>query len=368
MGFQLKDFASITASMVNYAKATQDNITDFSVGGVARTMMEAPAIEIEELYQRIFAGIMEAIPTSIYRTFDFDIQEARPARGIVRIEFSIPLEFAVTIPAGTEFASDISEFRYLSDGTVTAEVGAVSVDVPVTASSSGASGNLPSGAITDVRALALPRSATITNTPFTSGKDAESDSERKVRFRDFLQSVARGTLDSVRFAASCGVVKNQSGQVIERISRIGHLEEAGRVRIYVYGSNGLPSDALIQDAQRLIDGYTLEDGTLVSGYRPTGVRVDVLRMVERHVDLFLQIRMMPGFDLTTTVRQSIESLLVSLISETPSGGMLYIGKITDSILGLNGIREVFATNTENILCNPYEVLLLGKLDVAEFDA
>jgi hypothetical protein len=56
MAFQLKDFVSIVAAMLNRAKATQSRLTDFEVGSVARTLIEAPAIEIEQLYQRMFAG------------------------------------------------------------------------------------------------------------------------------------------------------------------------------------------------------------------------------------------------------------------------------------------------------------------------
>lgn len=50
MAFQIKDFASIVASQINHARAVSDKITDFQPGSVARTIMEAPAVEIEELY------------------------------------------------------------------------------------------------------------------------------------------------------------------------------------------------------------------------------------------------------------------------------------------------------------------------------
>ncbi len=55
--FQVKDFRSIVASMVNHVRATTTKITDFRVGGVARTLLEAPAIEIDELYQQMFNGL-----------------------------------------------------------------------------------------------------------------------------------------------------------------------------------------------------------------------------------------------------------------------------------------------------------------------
>ena len=49
MPFQIKDFASITAGMLNHARSVTSKITDFQPGSVARTIMEAPAVEVEEL-------------------------------------------------------------------------------------------------------------------------------------------------------------------------------------------------------------------------------------------------------------------------------------------------------------------------------
>ena len=46
---QIKDFASITASMIYRMRAGQDSVTDFESGSVARSLLAAPAQEIEEL-------------------------------------------------------------------------------------------------------------------------------------------------------------------------------------------------------------------------------------------------------------------------------------------------------------------------------
>ena len=62
MAFQIKNFASIVASMINRMSATQNKVTDFNVGAVGRTLIEAPAIEIDQLYQQMFNGLKEAIP------------------------------------------------------------------------------------------------------------------------------------------------------------------------------------------------------------------------------------------------------------------------------------------------------------------
>ena len=73
--FQLKDFQSIVASMVNYARGATDQLTDFARGSVTRTMLEAPAVEIDQLYQEMFAGVREGIETSVFRSFGLPIYD-----------------------------------------------------------------------------------------------------------------------------------------------------------------------------------------------------------------------------------------------------------------------------------------------------
>jgi hypothetical protein len=48
--FQLKNFTSIAGAMINHMRGTQSDITDFVIGSKARTLVEAPAIEMDELY------------------------------------------------------------------------------------------------------------------------------------------------------------------------------------------------------------------------------------------------------------------------------------------------------------------------------
>ena len=81
---QLKNFVSITASLINYIKAAQTTLTDFNVGAVVRTMLEACAREIEELYQQMFLGLKDAIPVAVYNAFGFSALTAQPATGIIR--------------------------------------------------------------------------------------------------------------------------------------------------------------------------------------------------------------------------------------------------------------------------------------------
>lgn len=368
MGFQLKDFVSIAASMVNYAKATQDKVTDFNVGSVARTMLEAPAIEIEELYQRMFAGIMDAIPVAIYRAFGFAALEETAARGSVAVEFGVPIEVGFTIPAGTIFRAPDSGLTYLSAAPVSVERGDTAVWLTVVSTAAGAAGNIEAGAIREVVNFELPTGARVVSAAITSGRDGEKDEERLARFNDFIQSLNRGTLSSVLYAASQAAIKSDAGVIVEFVTRVGKREEAGHVDVYIYGSNGMPSNELIAAAQRIIDGYYEEDGTAVPGYAPAGNKIKVVRMQERRIDVRLLVDTLSPTLRSEATKVEIRARIEAEFGRVEAGGLLRVDQLTDAALGAAGVRAVYSSNSENVVCGEGEVLILGDLDVEWINA
>lgn len=73
MAFQLKDFQSIVASMVNYVRGATTKLTDFNRGSGIRTLLEAVAVEMDQMYQEMFSGLREGIETSVFRSFDLEL-------------------------------------------------------------------------------------------------------------------------------------------------------------------------------------------------------------------------------------------------------------------------------------------------------
>lgn len=363
MAFQLKDFVSIAASMVNYAKATQGKITDFRVGSVARTLMEAPAIEIEELYQRIFAGIMEAIPVSVYRTFGFNPLPATAARVTLTLNFGLPLQDPITIPQGSIFLDPASGLRYSSSVTVNVPAGATTAYVPVVCTQTGSIGNVPTGSINQALNITLPNQTVIEHPPVTSGSDGESESERQARFASFIQSLSRGTVASVLFAAAGAQITDANGNVIEYVTRANIREFPGRFEVYLYGSGGIASDALIAKAQAILDGYEKPDGTKVPGYRAAGIQGDVIAMHETHVDMTIDVVMFPGFSLDQSTQDAIRSAVSLQFDQVSSGGILYMSAITDAVLSVSGVHKAWVENQENIPSDVDEVLQLGNLAI-----
>lgn len=361
--FQLKDFASITASMLNHARATTKKITDWLPGSVARTIIEAPAVEIEEFYIRLFLGIREAIPVATFKSFGFDKLPAAYARGFVSVSTDTPPATDLLIPLGTEFTTDDGR-KYFSTEAVTWLAGEDSVRIPVVAAAAGLAYNVSVGAITG--SPFFDETFTVSNSAISNGRDVETDSEREARFAEYIASLSRGTVPACLYAARSATVLDEDGNISEYVTRVGINELAGHVRIYIYSSGGVASDALLANGQRLIDGWRDPDtNEIIPGYRAGGVRVDILPIQERAVPWTAAVEMLSGYELDAAVIQSLEDTYVDLLSTVQPGDVLHVGTIESALSGVTGVKRVVPSSTSNIICDVFEALVPGTFTITE---
>lgn len=366
MSFQIKDFRSIVTSMINVSLASQTKVTDFSVGSVARTLVESPAIEIEALYLQMLLGLMDAIPVSIYQAFDFPIVDARPSTGILTIHFRVPLPEPREFLQGGAFNVPSKSLVFTSTTSVTAPAGATSVDLMVACSTAGSVGNIAFNEITSIGSFAaLPEGATLSNLSFANGRDDEGDLDRKARFAQYIASLSRGTVDSIRYCVSTSVVMGVGGLVQESVTRIGISEFPGFVNVYIYGSAGMPSQELMTQAQKLIDGYfDAQTGKKINGFRSAGVSVTVLPMVERSVPISVSVSTIYESQQVAGLISAIVSAISSVISAVIPGGLLRSDAVTGAVLPLPGVLSCLLGNDSNVLCGQFEILTPGAITVA----
>lgn len=313
MSFQVKDTLSIVASIINHMRATQDQITDFNVGGVARTLVEAPAIEIDELYQMMFRGLKEAIPVSIYNSFAFGLLPAIGASGSLRFTLSSVSASDTPIPAGTPVAAAGGVYRYLTGVDAVIQAGDTTVDVIAYCSSTGLATNVAATTLTEMQTQIS--GVTVTNlNAFSNGRDIETDAERKTRFRDYISTIARGTLTALNYGASTATVVNADGEVVERVGAVAIVEPylidplthpPALVWIYIHNGSGGTSGDLVARAQEVIDGYTLADGTPVPGWKAAGVKVEVSAATEVPVDVTATVEVLTAYEAETAKAQAI---------------------------------------------------------------
>lgn len=364
MAFQIKNFRNISASMVNVSRSSQTQITDFSVGSVARTLMDSPAVEIEELYLQMLLGLQDAIPTAIYRAIGFSALDAMPSSGQITVHFQTPLIQETVIPASTMFESSVNDLQFYSTESVTLPFGALQAVIQVASVKAGALSNVSRNEISRFLNFPALSDSLIEHDAFTTGLDAESDAERKTRFIGLINSLSRGTLASIDYAARYATVQNSSGAVQEYVTRVGMDEFPGRVIVYLYGSGGSPSQALLASAQAAIDGgVNLSTGARTEGYRPAGVRVAASAAVVRRIDVGLTIGTVDGFAQRETLITAVHTALSRALSSIGPGNVLRAELLIAAVLRLAGVRSCSSDIASNITCAQSEVLLTGAVNI-----
>ncbi|MGM8838394.1 baseplate J/gp47 family protein [Thermus sp. 93170] len=169
-------------------------------GDILRTLFEAVAYEVEAITEEFDAAIQRAVPEGVFQAFGFERQPAQPARLVLRFSRATPAPEAIPIPAGTRAQTPGGVgFRTLQDAVL--PLGATYVDVAAEAEVPGALGNVPAGAVSQVKD-ALPGIEAVTNpTPGTGGQDEEPLEAQKARFARYIASLAKGTLGALEVAA-----------------------------------------------------------------------------------------------------------------------------------------------------------------------
>lgn len=362
MAFQIKDFVSIVASMVNHMRGNQAKVTDFQPGSVARTLVEGPAVEMEELYLQMFIGLRESIPIATFQSFGFDKLPASYASGFVSISKATPPTADLVIPVGTVFTADDGR-SYSNTATAVWPAGVATFSVAVVAILPGIGSNIAAGLITS--SAAFGSEFTISNQTISNGTDAETDAEREARFAAFISSLSRGTIMACLYAAGQASARDSSGNIYEYVTRSGLTEIAGYVRIYLYSSLGIPSAELLANGQQLIDGqYDLETGEpLVEGFRAGGIRADILAMKEREIGMGIGVRMRPGYALTNAVMQSISDSYALAIRSVLPGATILIDNLRAILLSTANVTELALSSSENITCDASEALVPGPLTI-----
>ena len=350
--FVPKNFVEIVSGMMTHMKSTQKAVTDYHIGSVARTLIESPAIEMEALYQAMRQGITDAIPVALYQAFDFGVLPPTCAGGRAVLISEAPTYAPITIPAGTiiKRSSPTLEYRTLTDAVFPQGTGVVNLFIGATLA--GSAGNAPVGTVFTVDGSFQSKLTINALDRMIGGTDGESETERKARFIDYVGSLSRSTLNSLRYSAGQSVVKNAAGAISETVARVGLIEEAGRVAVYLYGSHGTASSALIAVAQAAMDEI-----------RPAGVQIDVLQMGVQAVDAAFQVKLFAGQGGGAPTIDAIKTAFSGLLSVIRPGEVLYVSAMIDAALAVSGVERVLCNNNSNITCPQNIVLIMGTVSV-----
>ncbi|RVT91406.1 hypothetical protein EOD42_22385 [Rhodovarius crocodyli] len=373
MAFQIKDFASITASMLNWMRAAQRRVTDFEIGSIVRSMLEAVAQEIDQLYQMMFVGIREAIPVATYRTFRFEPLAASGAGGLIRVSIT-PISTDTLIPAGSVFSPVGSgTVQYVSTADTIIAATASFVDVAVSATSTGSAGNVVGGTTFTLTPQPLAFVSAAAPGGLSGGDDGETPDQRKARFQQYIASLERSTDRAVEYAATLANVKDASGTVIERVTsaRVVNPWEVdpityapGQAWLYIENRVGDPSSALMVRCQQIIDGYIdPSTGEKVTGWKAAGVPITVKKATRTLVDVDAALVVATGYD-ATAIKATVSGVIFSYLSTLPVGATFYRSEVIARAKAVAGVTDIVLSEpAANIVPANHEKLAPGAITV-----
>ena len=191
-----------------------------------------------------------------------------------------------------------------------------SIDVPIQASFPGLSGNTPSNTITEIVNTIYGISSGSNRSALINGRDAETESEWKIRFSAYMRSLARGTKDSLEEGAKTASLVNTNGSVIESVIKSYAIEDGTTtVNLFIHNGSGQTcSQDLSEKTRKIINGY-IENGNYFAGYKPSGIAVIIKPVVFFSQNLSISLTLLGGYSLTSvsdSVRQAVEDYFYSL--------------------------------------------------------
>ncbi len=240
--FRRRVFAEILQDMVEHVRLNTP-LTDFRVGSVIRTLLEAAALEDDEAYFQMAQLLRDFSFTSATgsgldrRLADFDLarEPAQPALGEIVVNAPRPVLRDTPIPAPLTVYCDATpdhprvELVTTRNGLMPAGATA-SLPIPIVATVPGAHTNIAAGQIAFLRSP-VPglEGATCENPISTSGgRDAETDDDFRARARWHIRALPRATPQAlegkaigVRAFAASGDLLGQVSSALLREERPG---------------------------------------------------------------------------------------------------------------------------------------------------
>ena len=105
MNFDRKSMEQIVDKMVVWTQGVTTGLTDFRIGSKIRTIYEAVAIVVEEMYDKTFRSLRQIVEENIYTILGFDKIPATYATGEITFSRTTIADTNYYIPAGTSVLS-----------------------------------------------------------------------------------------------------------------------------------------------------------------------------------------------------------------------------------------------------------------------
>jgi uncharacterized phage protein gp47/JayE len=339
MSFKIIKAETRLANMITWFAGIQNKITDFVVGGKARSKLETVAVEMEAQDYAFYVTTAKAIPIAIYQAFGFNLLPSVKASGSVTFSSGTPAASDILIPAGTQVAtigsSTTAEKVYETTAAATIAAGQSSVSVTVAALIAGMSGNTAANTITSLKTTISGISSITNPASISNGKDQEDEAERQARFQAFIASLTRGTAAALIYAAKMATTGTETVRDAA-VSGPPATGSAGTCTVYLYnGAKASPaaSAPLIAAAQAIIDGNAT---TGTPGYKAAGVVVTVSAATVQAVTVTVSVNKLSSA-VSATVQAAVTAAINTYFDSMRIGTAFLLYELIERIMGTTGV-------------------------------
>lgn len=377
MSFEIVRAETRTARMIEWFSGICSTITDFVVGSKIRCKLETVAVEMESQDYEFYQAIKKAIPIAIYQAFDFNLEPAAKASGYVTFQAANVATVPIVIPAGTVVAVPATAISaavtYRTTTAATLRAGQNKVAVQVICDTAGVIGNAVAGAISEMQTSISEISTVRNTTAFTTGAERETEAHRKLRFQQYIATLVRGTDTAIEYGASSATVLDNDGNIVERVLLAKVLEPyrtddtvaIGHIYCYIYNGIGNTSDDLINNAQKIINGYDT-NGVKTVGYKSAGVICSVLPVVE--VPITINCAVTVAAESTDAEKQNAldaaEAAINAIFPALTLGDTLHISTIIHAVMSVESVHNVYVLSPlEDINVLETQVMIPGNITV-----
>jgi len=352
--FQTKTFNSIVASMINRVTAANSTLTDFNTGSVLRTLIEAIAAEIDEYYQVLLKGFYEAVPVAIYKTFSFGRLTAESASGYVTFTRESGITGDITIPAGTRVSTTNGEVEYIVPNSYIIASGSNTVEALITAEEAGASGNCAASGVDTLVSSVYGIASVANSAAIAGGRDEETDAERKLRFQQWLVTLARSTKEAIEYGAKSAVLTDALGNVTEQVTQVlihepyvdgSHVVTPGYIDVHIWNGVNGASSSLQAEVHKILYGYTDTSGAKVPGWKAAGVIATIYEVVGESTNVTAVITL-DGTRPDVDVNADVELVIGEVFGALKIGESLIWAKLLHAILEVEGIADISLIDPE----------------------
>lgn len=350
-----KSFTELVREQVTAIQGAVSGLVDLAIGSILRSIIEANAgavgMWLQGMILQLLATTRAATSSgddldswvgdygltrlpATYATGDVTFSRFTSSGQIV-VPFNASIQtgdgeqqYVVAVDSGNSNYSETLGGYIMADA-----VGSISV--PIEAVTAGAAGNAQAGQINTIT-TAIPGVDTVTNPlTFTSGEDAESDADLRVRFVAYLASLARATKAAIGYAIS-SVQSGVTYQLVENESYAGSAD-LGYFYAVVDDGSGSPGVEFLNSVANAIEQYrafTIRYGvyapvtvnatvvmtaTIDTGYDATATKLLVQEALQAHINGLIIGEDLPYTRLAQVAYDASEGV-INITSVTLNGG------------------------------------------------